>query len=92
MIYDAEHFFDGYKNNPDYALKTVEAAIEAGAYVVTLYDTNGGCLPFEVSEITRPSYRTAAATSGFTHITIQVVEQPMPWQRYARSHACAGNL
>jgi 2-isopropylmalate synthase len=68
VIYDAEHFFDGYKNNPDYALKTVEAAIEAGAYVVTLCDTNGGCLPFEVSEITRTIIQNCSCNIGIhTH-------------------------
>lgn len=52
VFYDAEHFFDGYKNNPDYALKTIEAAIEAGADVVILCDTNGGSLYTEVADIT----------------------------------------
>lgn len=52
VIYDAEHFFDGYKDNPDYALKTIEAAAEAGADCIVLCDTNGGCLPHEIAEIT----------------------------------------
>lgn len=52
VIFDAEHFFDGYKNNPKYALKTLEAAIEAGADWIVLCDTNGGALPHEVKEIT----------------------------------------
>lgn len=51
VIYDAEHFFDGYKNNPDYALATIRKAEEAGADWVVLCDTNGGSLPGEVSEI-----------------------------------------
>ncbi len=51
VIYDAEHFFDGYKRNPEYALKTIKAAQEAGADCIVLCDTNGGCLPFEVWEI-----------------------------------------
>ncbi|MBK7931353.1 MAG: citramalate synthase [Bryobacterales bacterium] len=51
LIYDAEHFFDGYAANPEYALKTLEAAAEAGADVLCLCDTNGGRLPHEVSEI-----------------------------------------
>ena len=50
VIYDAEHFFDGLKNNPDYALRTVEAAAEAGARLVCLCDTNGGSLPSEIGE------------------------------------------
>ncbi len=50
-MFDAEHFFDGYKNNRDYALKCVEAAYEAGARWVVLCDTNGGTLPDEVERI-----------------------------------------
>ncbi len=53
MIYDAEHWFDGYKQNPEYALKTLEAAARAGAEWLVLCDTNGGTLPHEISEITR---------------------------------------
>lgn len=44
-IYDAEHFFDGYKNNRNYAVKTVLAALESGADFIVLCDTNGGTLP-----------------------------------------------
>lgn len=51
VIYDAEHFFDGYKANPDYALRTLKTAVKAGADNITLCDTNGGCLPFEIEEI-----------------------------------------
>jgi 2-isopropylmalate synthase len=58
VIYDAEHFFDGYKANPSYALKTLRAAAENGADVLVLCDTNGGSLPWEVSEIVRVT-RTA---------------------------------
>jgi 2-isopropylmalate synthase len=47
-IYDAEHFFDGYKNNRDYAVETLLAAREAGANFIVLCDTNGGTLPFEI--------------------------------------------
>ncbi len=48
---DAEHFFDGYKADPDFALSCLKAAIDAGARWVVLCDTNGGTLPHEVSEI-----------------------------------------
>ncbi len=51
VIYDAEHFFDGFKANPSYALETLKAAAGAGAGVVVLCDTNGGSLPWEVKEI-----------------------------------------
>ncbi len=47
VVYDAEHFFDGYKRNPDYALRTLTAAAEAGAAWLALCDTNGGALPEE---------------------------------------------
>ena len=50
VIYDAEHFFDGYKLNRDYAIKTLLAAQEAGASVLCLCDTNGGCMPELVAE------------------------------------------
>jgi 2-isopropylmalate synthase len=48
VVYDAEHFFDGYKENPEYALQTVAAAVRGGADVVVLCDTNGGSLPLDV--------------------------------------------
>lgn len=51
VFYDAEHFFDGYKRNPAYALKAVLAAQEAGADAIIFCDTNGGCLPEEVAKI-----------------------------------------
>jgi 2-isopropylmalate synthase len=51
VIYDAEHFFDGYKHNPEYALKTIQAVDKAGADVIVLCDTNGGSLPEEVAGI-----------------------------------------
>jgi 2-isopropylmalate synthase len=50
-MYDAEHFFDGYKANPDYALECINAAYESGARWVVLCDTNGGALPHEVERI-----------------------------------------
>lgn len=53
VIYDAEHWFDGYKQNPEYALKTLLAALDAGAEWLVFCDTNGGTLPHEVGEIVR---------------------------------------
>jgi len=53
VIYDAEHFFDGWKANRDYALTTLRTAAEAGASLVVLCDTNGGSLPEEVAAGTR---------------------------------------
>ena len=51
VILDAEHFFDGYKANPEYTVKTIGAGVEAGADQIVLCDTNGGSLPFEVEKI-----------------------------------------
>lgn len=50
-IYDAEHFFDGYKNNPEYALAALKRAAEAGTDWIVLCDTNGGTMPSEIHEI-----------------------------------------
>ncbi|MFC7336674.1 citramalate synthase [Haloferula chungangensis] len=51
VVYDAEHFFDGYKDSPEHAIATLKAAAEGGAAVLVLCDTNGGTLPSEVMEI-----------------------------------------
>ncbi len=53
VIYDAEHFFDGYKSKPDYALQTLAAAADAGADALVLCDTNGGTLPGQLAEIVK---------------------------------------
>ena len=53
VFFDAEHFFDGYKNNPEYALKTIESAHNAGADRIILCDTNGGCINTEIYKITK---------------------------------------
>ena len=52
VVYDAEHFFDGYKADPAYALETLQAAVRGGAETVVLCDTNGGSLPWEISKFT----------------------------------------
>lgn len=51
VFYDAEHFFDGYKKNSDYAMKTIDVAMQAGADCLILCDTNGGVMPDEIIEI-----------------------------------------
>jgi len=51
VFYDAEHFFDAFKSNPEYALQTLEVAQEAGADTIVLCDTNGGALPYEIQQI-----------------------------------------
>lgn len=53
VIFDAEHFFDGYKSNPEYALRTLEAALNGGASWLILCDTNGGCIPTEYARMVR---------------------------------------
>lgn len=51
VVYDAEHFFDGYKDDPVYAMKTLQSAQESGADVIVLCDTNGGSMPEEIARI-----------------------------------------
>jgi 2-isopropylmalate synthase len=51
VFFDAEHFFDGYKSNPEYALKVLKVADEAGAECLVLCDTNGGALPAEIADV-----------------------------------------
>ncbi len=51
VFFDAEHFFDGFKNNEDYAVKTIRIALQAGADKVVLCDTNGGSLPHEIGRV-----------------------------------------
>lgn len=68
VIYDAEHAFDGFKDDPDYALATFEAAEKAGAAMVVLCDTNGGCLPGEVREAMEAAGRKLKGPLGIhTH-------------------------
>jgi 2-isopropylmalate synthase len=55
VVYDAEHFFDGYREDPGYALSCLEAAIDAGAENVTLCDTNGSSLPDQITAATEVS-------------------------------------
>lgn len=64
VIYDAEHFFDGYSDNPKYALKTLHAAADAGADTLVLCDTNGGSLPHDIYRITTTVCHEVDATLG----------------------------
>jgi 2-isopropylmalate synthase len=68
VIYDAEHFFDGYRANPEYALRTITEAAMAGAQWIVLCDTNGGSLPEQIANIVRHA-QTALASTG-AHIGI----------------------
>ena len=64
VFYDAEHFFDGYKTNPDYALETIRRAVTAGAERVILCDTNGGTMPWEIREICQVVQRECPVPLG----------------------------
>lgn len=66
VVYDAEHFFDGYKNSAEYAIETLLAAERAGADVLVLCDTNGGTVPAELSEIVK-KVRQAVTTDIGIH-------------------------
>ncbi len=66
VIYDAEHFFDGYLNSPEYAMSTLEAAVRGGADCLALCDTNGGKLVSEISEMTK------AVVSKFPDVQVGV--------------------
>ncbi|MEH1865271.1 MAG: citramalate synthase [Nostoc sp.] len=68
IIYDAEHWFDGYKHNPDYALQTLEAAIASGAEWLVLCDTNGGTLPHEIGQIVQ---------DVSSHLSFVISQEPM---------------
>ena len=68
VIFDAEHFFDGYKNNPSYALRAIQAAERAGADWLALCDTNGACFPHEIESIVRAVRAQTTAPIGIhTH-------------------------
>jgi 2-isopropylmalate synthase len=53
VVYDAEHFFDGFRADPEYALETLRAAVKGGAETLVLCDTNGGSLPWQIGEMVR---------------------------------------
>ena len=67
-IYDAEHFFDGWKANPAYARQTIEAAVEGGASIVVMCDTNGGTMPEEIAALTKQAAAAVPVPLGIhTH-------------------------
>ena len=68
VFYDAEHFFDSYKDDPEYSMRTLAAAKDAGADLVVLCDTNGGALPDEVGRITGEAINALGCPVGIhTH-------------------------
>ncbi len=64
VVYDAEHFFDGFRENPDFALETLHAANQGGADWIVLCDTNGGAMFWEVDEAFRAAYRSIKTPLG----------------------------
>ncbi len=64
VLFDAEHFFDGYKANPDYALEVIRTAEKAGAAVIVLCDTNGGAFPDEISKAVKAARKAVRVTIG----------------------------
>ena len=71
LIYDAEHFFDGYKNNKEYCLATLERAVKGGAETLVLCDTNGGMLPGEIQAILE-GVHSFLASIGAEHVKIGI--------------------
>jgi len=70
VMFDAEHFFDGYKRNPEFALRVLHAAADAGAEVLVLCDTNGGALPHEASSIVAAVVADVARAGGGTSVGV----------------------
>src|SRR6185369_18002166 len=64
VIFDAEHFFDGWRSNPEYALSCLKTAAEAGATLLCLCDTRGGSIPGVVTEATRAARAAVSAPLG----------------------------
>ena len=64
VVYDAEHFFDGYTRNLDYAMKTITAAAEGGADTIVLCDTNGGMMPHDVLAVVEKVAKTVPTALG----------------------------
>jgi len=81
VVYDAEHYFDGYKANPEYALQTIKAAADAGADWIVLADTNGGALPEEVRIATRPPWLRWTHRSVSTPMMTAICLWPTPLWR-----------
>ena len=79
VIYDAEHWFDGYKNNPNYALQTLITAAQAGAEWLVFCDTNGGTLPHEITQIVRDAIQVT-----------KDLETPFPLQFGIHTHNDSG--
>jgi len=64
VFFDAEHYFDGFKDDPGYSITCIEAAINAGAFKIVLCDTNGGVLPFEIESIIAETLKRVPSLKG----------------------------
>jgi 2-isopropylmalate synthase len=82
VIYDAEHWFDGYKHNREYALKTLETAISAGAEWLVFCDTNGGTLPHEIAQIVQAAIAHCISSTGQTQNTAPTACSLLPTPRF----------
>ncbi len=86
VFLDAEHFFDGYRDNRDYALEVLREAYDAGAEVVALCDTNGGMLPpWVVRRGARRHRRRPGCGSASTATTTPAARSPTRWRRSTRA-------
>jgi 2-isopropylmalate synthase len=84
VFYDAEHFFDGLRQNPEYALRTLEAAQGAGASVIILCDTNGGTLPEEIAGAWPKLVAFCVPRSASIATTIAMWRSPIRLPRWLR--------
>ena len=79
VIFDAEHFFDGYKDDPAYALAVLKAAEDGGAATLTLCDTNGGTMPQEIISIVEAVRKQTALPIGIhTHNDSDLATESAP--------------
>ncbi len=68
VLFDAEHFFDGYKHNPRYAVRVVKTALKAGADRIVYCDTNGGTMPYEITEIVKKISKSIPVEKAGIHV------------------------
>jgi hypothetical protein len=87
VIYDAEHFFDGYAADAAYALETLRAAQRGGAEVLVLCDTNGGSLPWQIERVVAEVGRALRHPSGSTPTTTPAARWPTAWRPCAPAPA-----
>ena len=92
VFYDAEHFFDGYKTDPDYAMKTIQTAAEAGAARIILCDTNGGTMPWDIGEIFATVRKSCEVPLGIhAHNDAEMARRQFVGGRESRSRPGPGN-